>query len=179
MRRKTDAQFKKEVFDLVGNEYTFLDNYVNSQTKIGVKHNKCGCIYKIKPNTFLNGHRCPRCFGTPKKTDSQFKQEVYDLVGDEYTVLDTYITTDTKLRVKHNKCGHVYKVVPNSFLHGHRCPYCKGGVKKSDKWFKQKAMSLVGDEYTFIDTYVNIDTKIRVKHNKCGHIYKVRPDDFF
>jgi len=29
-RRKTDEQFKQEVYDLVGNEYTFLDKYVNA-----------------------------------------------------------------------------------------------------------------------------------------------------
>ena len=63
-KRKTDAEFKKEVFDLVGSEYEFLDSYVNSYTKIKVKHNKCGHIYEVRPNLFLNnGSRCPYCCG--------------------------------------------------------------------------------------------------------------------
>ena len=178
MRRKTNEQFKKEVFNLVGDEYTFLDDYVNSKVKLRVKHNKCGNIYEVSPNSFLSkGNRCPYCAGIIRKTDAQFKKEVHDLVGNEYTFLDEYTNNKTKLRVKHNKCGHVYKVRPNRFLRGDRCVYCSG-FKKTDVKFKKEVYDLVGNEYTFLDHYVNYHTKIRVKHNRCGHIYKVRPSDF-
>lgn len=124
-KRKTDAEFKKEVFDLVGSEYTFLDNYVNNHTKLRVKHNKCCRIYKVTPTYFFEGKRCPWCsIKANKKTSEQFKQEVFDLVGNEYTFLDTYVDARTKLRVKHNKCGYIYKVKPTVFLNGSRCPCC-------------------------------------------------------
>lgn len=124
-KRKTNEQFKKEVFDLVGDEYVFLDIYVNARTKIKVKHSKCGDIYKVKPHDFITcGNRCPYCKGNAKKTDAQFKQEVYDLVGSEYTVLGSYVNAYTKIRVKHNQCGHIYKVKPHHFLEGERCSYC-------------------------------------------------------
>ena len=178
-RRKTNEQFKQQVYDLVGDEYTFINSYVNAVTKLKVKHNKCGNTYKVRPNDFLNGRRCPYCFGTPKKTDTQFKQEIYNLVGDEYTFLDLYVNTRTKLRVKHNKCGHVYRVKPDSFLHGKRCRYCCIYTGKTNIQFQQEVYDLVGDEYTFLDTYNNAKTKLRVKHNKCGHVYGVRPTDFF
>lgn len=177
--KKTNAQFKQEVYDLVENEYIFLDPYVNAKTKLKVRHNTCGNIYEVRPSDFLRGQRCPYCFGKPKKSDFQFKQEVFDLAKDEYTFLDKYINSRTKLRVKHNKCGHIYKVEPNSFLQGTRCSYCAGLAKKTDTQFKQEVSNLVGDEYVFLDTYVNAITKLRVKHTKCGHVYKVRPTDFF
>ena len=177
MRRKTNEQFKQEVYDLVGDEYVFLDTYVNSKAKIRVKHNKCGNVYEVSPNAFLKGNRCPLCYGNIKKTDAQFKKEIYDLVGNEYTFLDSYVNNKTKLRVKHNKCGNVYKVRPNRFLRGDRCVYCSK-FKKTDAQFKKEVYGLVGDEYTFLDPYVNYHTKIRVKHNKCGNIYGVRPSDF-
>lgn len=66
-KRKTDEQFKREAYDLVGDEYTFLDLYVNAHTKLRVKHNKCGNVYEIKPNDFLNGSRCSYCSGHHKK----------------------------------------------------------------------------------------------------------------
>lgn len=178
-RKKTDKEFKKQVYDLVGNEYTFLEPYVNNATKLRVKHNKCGKVYQVTPNAFLKGNRCPFCAGLIKKTDTQFKQEVFDLVGDEYTFLEPYVNNKTKLRVKHNKCGHTYKVKPNSFLQGRRCPLCCGTPKKTDSQFKQEVYDLVDNEYTFLDSYVDNKTKIRVRHNKCGHVYKVRPRDFF
>ena len=181
-KRKTDAEFKKEVYDLVGNEYEFLEPYVNSKTKLKVKHNKCEHIYEVKPNVFLRGSRCPHCslkarVEARRKTDTQFKQEVKNLVGNEYTFLEPYVNADTKLRVKHNKCGNIYKVKPHEFLgrHNTRCPYCYGNTKKTDTQFKQKVFELVGSEYTFLDSYVNARTKIKVKHNKCGNIYEVQP----
>lgn len=180
-RMKTDTQFQQEVYDLVGNEYVFLGTYINTMTKIKVKHNKCGKVYKVKPNDFLQGHRCPYCSDNfhPKKTDAQFKQEVYDLVGNEYTFLDPYVDSRTKIKVKHNKCGKVYKVTPSSFLNnGSRCPYCAGLAKKTDSQFKQEVRNLVGNEYVFLDSYVNTMTKIKVKHNKCGNIYEVAPNNF-
>ena len=177
MRKKTNEQFKNEVFDLVGDEYVFLDSYVNSKVKLRVKHNKCGNVYEVSPNAFLKGNRCPVCYGNAKKTDAQFKKEIYNLVGDEYIFLEPYINNYTKIKVKHNKCGNVYEVRPNRFFQGDRCVYCSK-FKKTDAQFKKEVYDLVGDEYTFLDLYVNYHTKIRVKHNKCGNIYEVRPADF-
>jgi uncharacterized protein with PIN domain len=177
--KKTNEQFQQEVFSLVGDEYVFLDHYVNAKTKIKVKHNECGHIYKVNPNSFLRGSRCPYCKGNAKKTDAEFKQEVFDLVGGEYTFLDAYINSYTKIKVKHNKCGNVYTVAPHVFLKGVRCPYCAGLIKKTDEQFKKEVYNLVGDEYTFLDTYTNSATKLRVKHNVCGNVYSVRPTDFF
>lgn len=177
--RKTGEHFRDEVFKLVGNEYTFLDNYVNIRTKIKVRHNKCGKTYKVTPHGFLNGNRCPYCYGKFRKTDKQFRQEVYDLVGSEYTFLDHYVNNHTKLKVKHNKCCRIYKVTPTYFFEGKRCPWCSiKANKKTSEHFEQEVFDLVGDEYIFLDNYVNARTKLRVKHNKCGNVYKVKPSNF-
>lgn len=177
--KKTDKQFKQEIFSLVGNEYVFLEHYQGTDTKIKVKHNKCGKVYEVKPSDFISAkRRCPYCYGKIKKTDAQFKQEVFNLVGNEYTFLDDYVNIDVKIRVKHNKCGNIYKVQPYSFLKGVRCPYCNGGIKKSNEDFKKGVYDLVGNDYTFLDPYVNSGTKIKVKHNKCGNIYEVTPNNF-
>ena len=177
-KRKTNEQFKQEVYSLVGDEYVFLDFYINNHTKMKIKHNKCGNIYKVSPNSFLRGSRCPYCAGLIKKTNEQFQQEIYDLVGNEYVFLDVYVNTNTKLRVKHNECGHIYGVRPADFLRGTRCPYCNGNHKKTDAEFKDEVYSLVGNEYEFIDPYQGAFAKTRVKHNECGHIYKVTPANF-
>jgi predicted nucleic acid-binding Zn-ribbon protein len=178
-KQKTNSQFKREIKNLVGSEYVFLDPYQGNHHKLRVKHTKCGHVYKVRPNNFLSGQRCPYCYGNDKKTDAQFQQEVRNLVGFEYTFLDAYVNNRTKIRVKHNKCGHVYEVKPNSFLQGKRCPKCFGNAKKANDLFKKEVFSLVGDEYIFLDSYVNNKTKIRVKHNECGHIYYVAPTEFF
>jgi very-short-patch-repair endonuclease len=177
-KRKTDKQFKKEVFDLVRNEYTILSKYEGSRTKITIKHDKCGHIYEVTPHNFLQGSRCPRCFGKIKKTHEQFVKEVYDLVWNEYSVLEEYKSDKTKIKMKHNKCGNIYEITPNHFLRGNRCPKCYGNNRKTTEQFKKEVFNLVGDEYSVLEEYTNNQTKIKMKHNKCGHEWKVRPSDF-
>ena len=89
-RKKSNKQFKYEVNKLVGDEYTVLGEYINSDIKIKMKHNKCGYLYTIEPTNFLQGTRCAKCAGNAKKTTEEFKKEVYELVGDEYTVSVSY-----------------------------------------------------------------------------------------
>lgn len=178
-RHKTNEEFQQEVKNLVGDEYTFLEPYINAYTKIIVKHNRCGNTYGVKPNNFLNGSCCPYCSSKAKKDNAEFKQEVFDLVGNEYVFLDTYVNSYTKIRVKHNKCGNIYEVKPTDFIsHNTRCPHCYGTHKKSNVEFKQEIYDLVGNEYTFLDEYINAKTKLKVKHNKCNNVYKIAPHSF-
>lgn len=176
--RKTDEDFKNEVHNLVGNEYTFLDKYVNAKTKLKVKHNTCGNTYEVAPDKFLIGRRCPYCAGNIKKTTQQFKQEVQDLVDDEYIVLGDYKGANKKVLIKHSACNNTYKVTPHDFLRGSRCPYCSGLMKKTTEQFKQEVYDLVEDGYTVLGNYINANTKILMKHNKCNHEYEVTPSAF-
>ena len=127
--KKDNKQFLKEVKDLVGKEYTFLEEYINAITEIKIRHNRCGHIYKIQPAIFLYGIRCPRCYGKKigdalRKTTDQFKREVENLVGKEYKVLEEYKRADIKIAMKHNICGKIYTVKPSNFLSGCRCSWC-------------------------------------------------------
>lgn len=60
--RKTTEQFKKEVYALVGDSHTVLSNYINSTTKVKMKHNVCGYEWMTEPGAFLHvGVTCPYC----------------------------------------------------------------------------------------------------------------------
>ena len=56
---KTTKQFIEELKG-VNSEITVIGNYINSQTKIEVKHN-CGYQWKVTPDSLLQGTSCPRC----------------------------------------------------------------------------------------------------------------------
>ena len=185
MGRKTTEQFKKEVYDLVGDEYTILGEYINNGTKIKVRHNKCEHEYDVTPGNFIfNGRRCPYCYGNMKKTTEQFKKEVYDLVGNEYEVLGEYKNAVSKILMKHNTCGNEYLITPSNFLVGERCPKCNiSRIRQYDKndktlLFKEKVKVIVGNEYKVLGDYKGSATKILIKHNKCGHEYEVTPNNF-
>jgi len=182
-KRKTNTEFVNEVFKLVRNEYRFLEEYVNNATKIKCRHNICGHEWNVIPASFLRGTRCPKCFGGIKKTNKEFVQEVLELVGNEYIFLEKYINDCTKIKCRHNICGHEYNVVPSSFLQGRGCPNCKGkkiseSKIKTDKHFKQEVYDLVGEEYEIIGDYINSDIKVKMKHNICGYEYKVASGHF-
>lgn len=182
-RKKTNEEFKSEVNSLVGNEYTILGEYKNSKTKIEIRHNLCNHLFKMAPNKFLSGQRCPNCKNktiskSETKSTQHFKSEVYNLVDNEYTVLGKYKSAKTKIKMKHNKCGNIYEVSPDSFLHGSRCPECSKNHKKSTQQFKAEVCDLVGDEYTVLCEYKGARIKIKMKHNKCDYEYKVEPNAF-
>lgn len=184
-RRKTDSEFRAEVKALVGDEYTFLEPYKNNRTKIKVRHNKCGYVYEVRPYGFIKGSRCLKCtykssYLKHTKTNNQFISEVKAMADNEYTFLEPYKNCKTKIKVRHNKCGTVFAVMPNNFLRGTRCPKCSLQVQakkmtKTDRQFEQEVREKVGNEYTFLEKYAIGSRKMLVRHNVCGYIYKVKP----
>lgn len=66
------------------------------------------------------------------KDSNYFQNRVKDLTKGEYDVLSKYVSSSTKVEVRHNKCGLTYSVTPNNFLKGRRCPYCAGRKVKAD-----------------------------------------------
>jgi len=173
MRRKTQCQFEKEVFEKRNGEYTVLGKYINSYTKILVKHS-CGYEYNVRVNDLLNGSGCPECCRKKRtKTTQQFVNEVKELWKDEFVVLGKYTGGMNKILVKHS-CGHEYSTTPCNLLASYGCPKCAGNIKKTQIEFVNEVKEKYGDEFTVLGTYSGAINKILVKHS-CGHKYKVPP----
>lgn len=177
-RRKTHVEFVAEVEALVGSEYDVLGEYINSQTKIEVRHVNCGISSFVLPNNFLRGSRCMDCYGNRKKTTAEFKQEVFSLVGGEHTVLSDYKGANSRIDIKHNTCGNISRMTAASFLAGRRCKYCAKNRKKDTKTFIKDVREKFANEYTVLGEYVSSKTKIEVRHEECGHIYETAPSSF-
>lgn len=179
-RQKLNHQeFVKIIYDLVGNEYQVLSKYINSETRIQLKHNICNYEYKVSPLHFIhNNSRCPKCARVMKSNTEIFKRQIFEIVNDEYSVLEEYKGNKRKILMKHNVCGYEWKVKPNNFLGGTRCPECFGGVIKLPEQFNKEFLDLAGNEYTLLDNYINTKTKLKVKHNLCNNEYLVAPCDF-
>ena len=182
MERKTHEEFVKEVKDLVGNEYTVLGKYINSTTKILIRHNKCGNEYLVAPTKFKQGRRCPICVRlNMRRTHKEFVKEVKDLVGNEYTVLSEYTRSKDKVKIRHNctDCdNYVYEVMANNFLRGDRCPRCGGFAPKTTNIFKREVKELFGEEYSILGEYKTNKEKILMKHNKCNRTFYMTPHSF-
>lgn len=191
-RRKTQEEFEKDVFNLVGNEYIVLGKYKNNKTNITIMHNDDNCnryIYEVKPNNFLNGTRCPKCnelFGSKntKLTHKEFISIINNLVGEEYLVLTEYRNSKTNIKFRHNSSickNNEFYMTPNSFITGQRCPKCgiRKRTKEKTKSHKEFLIDFYNifnsDEYEVIGSYKNAHTRIEILHKACGSKYLSLP----
>ena len=153
--KKNADTIKKEIFDLVGDEYEVLGEYVNTHTKILFKHNLCGNIFQMSPKAFIfQGQRCPheRYERSAKSNTTPFaeiKAKVEKLGKGEYEIIGGYIRSSKRAKFIHHKCGTVFYAEPRSFINQNsRCPYCyrsKGEEVIRDYFLEQG--------YTFKEQY--------------------------
>lgn len=178
-RAKRDTEdYKREVFDMIGDEYSVLGEYKTVMEPVLMRHNKCGHEWNAIPNSFLNsGTRCPKCFKSEKKTTEQFKTEVFNLVSNEYTVLGEYEGSVKKIKLRHNVCGHVYLAAPVKFLSGRRCPHCAGKTWTVER-FKGIVQELTGNEYELVGKFTTMRKPVLMRHNLCGYEWEVSPNHF-
>jgi hypothetical protein len=132
---------KDKFYKAANGEYELLSEITTYNQPITIKHLVCGNVYTLKQaGTFIiKGRRCNKCKNLkPMITTDEFKKEVFDLVGDEYTVLGDYQGDKVKIKMRHNKCNKEFFMKPNAFKcpnsplkdTGNRCPYCSGIFSK-------------------------------------------------
>ncbi|MFE4142608.1 hypothetical protein ACFX4I_12085 [Peribacillus sp. YIM B13472] len=161
------------------NEYTVLGEYINNHTNISMRHNDCGFEYTVYPSDFKGGQRCPKCNNKIRRTPQMYRDDVYELVGDEYTVLGDFNITNEGILTRHNKCGYEWDTTtPSAFIGGVRCPKCAGNMLKTHEEFVEKVFELVGVEYEVLSTYINSNEKVLMRHNACGDEFPVSPNKF-
>ena len=116
-RKKTHDEFCKEVYNLVGDEYEVIGKYVNTRTKIKMKHNKCLNYINPTPDDFLNGKRCKFCqHRSFKKTTEEFQNEIDEISYNRYKVIEEYKNCKTEIKIKDTISKEIINFKPNSFL---------------------------------------------------------------
>jgi len=177
---KGDKITHKDYVNILGNDYTVLETYINLDTNVKIRHNTCKHEWSPSPIHIIYSHsRCPQCAGVAKSSTEIYKQQVYELYGNEYTVLGEYTGNKEDISMRHNTCNHEWSIRPNNFLSNNtKCPNCFGGVARTHEEFVQEVKDQVGDEYIVQGQYVNSGENILMKHVNCNNEYYVRPNDF-
>lgn len=169
--RLTTEEFRKKLKDARGGKVELLSEYNGSTKPIKVRFTQCGHIVTInRPYNLLNGSKCVICRDHGlRKSPQQFEKEFNRLVGNEYTLLTPYKTSRTKIKVKHNKCGNVYTVLPNRFIGGDRCPKCSSNHKLTTSEFKDRLNTKFPNKFTILGNYQGMSKKIKTLCNLCGN----------
>lgn len=125
--RKDTEKFKQEVFSMFGDEYKVLGEYVTAHEEIKMYHRECNKEFYIRPTNLLERGTCPSCFLKDRVYDQDsFERKVYELVGDEYSVVGEYKDANTHISMRHNECGNIWKVPVKHFIGSEtRCPKCR------------------------------------------------------
>ena len=138
---KTHEQFIIDANIAHNNQYQYLSQYVNAKTKIEIKHKICGHIFYQTPNNHISGKTtCTNCSRKNKstrltKTHTTFITEANEIHDNNFLYIDNYINDATKIKMQHNKCGHIFLQRAGRHLQGDGCPNC--GSSKGEKLIKQ------------------------------------------
>ena len=177
--KKKPEVFESEVRAVWGDEVELLTPYSRCADKVLVRFKKCGHECWKQPNKLLAGQGCgvPECHYSliSKSKTRSSEQYLADLEkkGYHYELLSEFVGVAHPITVKNLKCGHIYTADAGNILQGSGCPVCHG-IKDTAKFSKIIEEKYQG-EFTVLGEYVNNRTKILVRHNKCGHEWKVCP----
>lgn len=184
-KKKTHEEFQKELNDKFNNEFICLDKYKGTNSKIKVKHIKCGYEFEPIAKLLLRSGKCKKCSDIKKGKNrrishEQFIEDVKSIHGEEYIVLTKYITSNDKLSVRHTVCGSEYSIRPDSLLRGAKCSSCLNKKKsidnlKTTEKYSNEIDNVTLGEYSLIGEYTGVKNKVKIKHNSCGNEYLVYP----
>lgn len=133
--RMTNKEFVSKVQKLVGNEYTFLEEYKTTNVSIKVRHNICNKDYEVRPADFFQGYRCPHCNKNKKMTLNDVSERVKN-IDESYSIpinsynCENFKNVHSKIEFFHNECGQTFLKTFNNFRNGQRCPHCKSKDSK-------------------------------------------------
>lgn len=182
---RSQEQWEREVEILGEGDYEFLENYVNTKTKIKCRHKKCGNEYLVIPAAFLRGSRCPKCtkkLMNLKMTKSQdtFEANVRAKNGDRYTLLSKYVNCKSYIAIRCNTCGYEDTARADVLEKGRQCKNCLRDrysteyLKTTEEYGKEIYDTTMG-EYELVGDYTGVSSYVTIRHNKCLHEYQVYP----
>lgn len=117
-------EFSNRIKSIHNDEFTLLGKYNGYNGKIKVRHKKCGREFEVLCGHLLQGKGCRYCAGKMLITTDEFKQKLYKLYNEEYSLLGNYVNAKTKVHIKHNLCGYEWDVIPRTIMERRTCPHC-------------------------------------------------------
>ena len=104
-----------------------LLKYDPKTERVQIHHKGCGRNFEIGYAKFLKVPVCKVCQPAIRNNET-FKREIKELVGDEYELVGEYSDKDTKVVLRHNRCGTEQEYKVAHFLRGQRCSKCNRDI---------------------------------------------------
>lgn len=193
-KRKTNEQYDADLI-AAGGEHIRLEPYMGNKTKILHRHVRCGYEWEIRPDNLMNNPGiCPDC------AQSKRKSTMIERYGVEcaahipgmnerrnQTMMDRYgalisprshqaiISRIDNLNAKGRQTlMERYGVVNAGQLPGHG-EYIRQKKLLTDQEYDARLDARPDAEYTRLEPYLGMGTKILHRHDTCGHEWRVVP----
>lgn len=165
--------------------FILIGEYLNSRTKVKIKHLVCGYEWYTKPVVLLSApptKGCPECQRQGNSISSEdFPKVFYNKVNIQEFTLDEsvpYKNNKSDLYVYHKDCGHRFKTYWATFCTNTSCPICRQGIghrlKSPDTFIKEIDALFGKGVYEVLTSYTHALEKVLVKHTLCGSTFSIR-----
>ena len=125
--------------------FMLIDYPIGKYKPCTIQHDYCGKRFETTLAAFMKNPKCHRCEMIKGHSKENIEQLIKDLVGDEYTIIDTEGKAKGKITLRHNVCGKEHTYLSQRFTAGSRCPYCNNFAK--DDNFRQYVSEVSGGKY--------------------------------
>lgn len=180
MRRIGTQGFQEKLSHFKNGEYELIGEYVNNFTPIKILHKKCGNIFTVSiPYNVFKFRECPICSNKWKRDNETFSKELNDLYNNEFSLVGEYKSTNSRVLIKHNKCGHIFSVFPREAKgRGVHCPICYGYRKgETSKTFQERLDRKYNGQYELLSEYKKAREKVLILCKSCGTKFYTLPDN--
>lgn len=159
-----------------------IDEYKSVRTEMKFKHNTCGTVFESNFDKMLlhKTSPCPNC-NPDTKSDTKFKNELYNKFKGEYLLVGKYEGHTKKTSFRHKKCNRLFVKTPYNVLNSDiPCSHCLKentllGLKKAQEKIRQNS----GDLFTINGIYRGIKKEIPVTCNACKTVFMSTPKKMF
>lgn len=150
-RRNSLKRVEEIIRQKSGGGFEYISGYVNSKSKVKLKHLRCGRTI-VKPfSAFYDGITCScektnrdivdfKSNGDRIQCKADFQRYIDKYVTGEYVIIGKYVKSTKPILLKHVECGNLTEISPHNFKNGVRCDKCKsykGELKIRDLLLKK------------------------------------------
>lgn len=183
-KEKLEEKFPEE-------NYAILYAGKNSQEISKFKCLDCGRIIFVNTGELFRKRRkaiCQQCNKSERKDTAKNKEKIMkDLEGVAYDIsffkkkLSKKGNCGTAVIFTCKKCEHINEIIVANIIKNKTkccCQYCEGNkINKDHIIYKKELEEKYPKKFTLLSDYINIKTRIKVRCNDCGFIYKANPNN--
>ena len=146
--------------------------YINTDSLLEIKCQKCNQIYKKSWHSFTSGSRCGLCSPSKKKTIDEIKTFIENK-GDSLVSIE-YKNCHDKLDIQCGNCNTIFNM-SYSLYKISNCPKCAIITRSNKLKLSQEYVSEYIKSYDdkLISQYIDMNSKLEIECGYCNNIFKM------